>query len=247
MSTANGSVIVGCCGFGMARSRYYETFRAVEIQQTFYQPPLLATMQHWRAEAPEGFEFTIKAWQLITHEPFSPTYRRLKERLDDRQKQQAGAFRWTAVTQRAWDATWKAAQALRARKVIFQCPASFRHTEENKDRLRVFFSRIPRHGITCIWEPRGTWEDGEIRSLCDELDLVHCVDPLKAQALTAGLHYYRLHGPEKGYKGSYSDQHVEQFAELARSNRPAYFMFNNVRMIQDAARFQQVVQRSLAL
>jgi len=30
---------VGCCGFGVARSKYFQEFSLVEIQQTFYQPP----------------------------------------------------------------------------------------------------------------------------------------------------------------------------------------------------------------
>jgi len=53
------------------------------------------------------------------------------------------------------------------------------------------------------------------------------------------------HGPEKGCKGSYSDEHLEQFADLARRNTPAYFMFNNVRMVEDAARFQGLVRQSV--
>jgi len=50
----------------------------VEVQQTFYQIPRIATGKRWREEAPPDFEFTMKAWQLITHEPSSPTYRRLR-------------------------------------------------------------------------------------------------------------------------------------------------------------------------
>ncbi|MFQ5882008.1 MAG: DUF72 domain-containing protein [Candidatus Methylomirabilales bacterium] len=56
----------------------FRRFPVVELQQTFYQPPRLKTVQRWREEVPATFEFTMKAWQLITHEPGSPTYRRLK-------------------------------------------------------------------------------------------------------------------------------------------------------------------------
>ena len=70
-------VKVGCCGFGMARARYAALFPVVEVQQTFYQPPRVATAARWRAAAPPPFVFSVKAWQLITHEPASPTYRRL--------------------------------------------------------------------------------------------------------------------------------------------------------------------------
>jgi uncharacterized protein YecE (DUF72 family) len=53
----------------------------VEVQQTFYEPPADTTIRRWRARAPAAFEFTLKAWQLITHEPSSPTFRRLKRPL----------------------------------------------------------------------------------------------------------------------------------------------------------------------
>ena len=62
------AVRVGLCGFTMAFEDYLRDYRLVEVQQTFYDPPREATMRRWRAEAPSDFEFTIKAWQLITHD-----------------------------------------------------------------------------------------------------------------------------------------------------------------------------------
>jgi uncharacterized protein YecE (DUF72 family) len=50
----------------------------VEVQQTFHDPPPLATLQRWRVEAPADFEFTPKAWQVITHLGTSRTCRRLR-------------------------------------------------------------------------------------------------------------------------------------------------------------------------
>jgi uncharacterized protein YecE (DUF72 family) len=64
---------VGCCGFAAAKAKYHKNFAVVEIQQTFYQPPQEKTAEKWRNEAPPDFEFTLKAWQLITHPPQSPT------------------------------------------------------------------------------------------------------------------------------------------------------------------------------
>jgi uncharacterized protein YecE (DUF72 family) len=57
---------VGCCGFAGGQRDYFERFELIEIQQTFYQPPRLPTAEKWRAAARKGFEFTLKAWQLIT-------------------------------------------------------------------------------------------------------------------------------------------------------------------------------------
>ena len=70
-------VKIGTCGFGRVnRPEYFKLFPIVEIQHTFYQPPQIETFEKWRSGAPDDFEFTLKAWQLITHEASSPTYRR---------------------------------------------------------------------------------------------------------------------------------------------------------------------------
>lgn len=59
---------IGCCGFAMGQQEYFRQFQVVEIQNTFYRLPRLATAEKWRRAAPPSFEFTMKAWQLITHE-----------------------------------------------------------------------------------------------------------------------------------------------------------------------------------
>jgi uncharacterized protein YecE (DUF72 family) len=116
---------VGCCGLRLARGEYFLRFPVVEIQHTFYQPPQAATLERWRSEAPRGFEFTLKAWMLITHEAKSPTYRRLKRPLSEAERGECGAFRPTQTVRWAWEETLAAARALRAKRVLFQCPASF--------------------------------------------------------------------------------------------------------------------------
>ncbi|GFO96643.1 hypothetical protein ig2599ANME_0832 [groundwater metagenome] len=69
-------LLVGCCGFPTSLEKYFQTLRLVEVQKTFYKPPMLSTATKWRESAPKNFEFTVKAWQLITHLPESPTYKK---------------------------------------------------------------------------------------------------------------------------------------------------------------------------
>ena len=60
---------IGTCGYGRAKKPDYASqLDCVEIQHTFYKPPQVKTLEGWRSEMPEGFEFTLKAWQFITHE-----------------------------------------------------------------------------------------------------------------------------------------------------------------------------------
>lgn len=94
-------VQVGTCGFAAAQATLFREFDILEVQQTFYQPPGVSTVTRWREHAPPDFIFTIKAWQLLTHEPGSPTYRRLKEDLGSARLAQAASFKWNDVTRMA--------------------------------------------------------------------------------------------------------------------------------------------------
>jgi len=67
----------GRCGWAKGHAATYARFDCVEIQQTFYEPPRVATMERWRAQGPEGFRFAIKTLQLVTHEESSSTWRHL--------------------------------------------------------------------------------------------------------------------------------------------------------------------------
>jgi uncharacterized protein YecE (DUF72 family) len=234
-------VKVGLCGAGTALTSYAQRFRVLEVQQTFYEPPREATLRRWRAGVPPAFEFTMKAWQLITHEAKSPTYRRLRTPLSAEERGQVGAFRWTPVVARAWETTLECAAILQATAILLQCPASFRPTEPAVAQLREFMSRAPRpSGVRLVWEPRGPWPDEVVRELCEELDLTHAADPFLRPSLTPTA-YYRLHGIT-GARHVYTDAELTRLAETVNAG-PAYVMFNNLPRAADAWRFSQLVRR----
>jgi uncharacterized protein YecE (DUF72 family) len=81
-----------------------------------------------------------------------------------------------------------------------------------------------------------------VKSLCQELDLIHCVDPSSSKPLWGEVYYLRLHeGP--GYRHSYSDEELMHLKEIVGSK--AYLLFNNLTMYNDALRFSSLVQTSL--
>jgi uncharacterized protein YecE (DUF72 family) len=108
------------------------------------------------------------------------------------------------------------------------------------DRMRAFFGGIEREGITCLWEPRGAWKPELIEGLCRELDLVHCVDPFKDEAVTREMRYYRLHGVG-GYRHAFTDGELRALSERCRAGAAHYVLFNNVDMFADAVRFKKLV------
>ena len=48
-------------------AHYADQLPAVEIDRTFYRMPNAKTLESWRTTVPDGFKFTLKASQKITH------------------------------------------------------------------------------------------------------------------------------------------------------------------------------------
>jgi len=274
-------VRIGTSGFGIGRAKYVQQFSCVEVQHTFYQPPKISTLERWRADAPPDFEFVLKAWQLITHDAKSPTYRRLKKKLSEPEKQEAGYFRPTSIVKEAWEVTLACSRALQARTILFQCPASFKQTKENISNLEQFFGNINRGGsgpspqggrgfdrrandeqLNFAWEPRGDWDGKVVKRICDDLNLWHTVDPFTSKSVTPDKLYFRLHG-RNGWRYEYEEDELRELAlmlpklessaqvptRLAKnmnvsSSQTPYVFFNNVRMTQDALRFQTITRET---
>jgi uncharacterized protein YecE (DUF72 family) len=243
MSVERRDVKIGCCGFRLSRAEYFLRFPVVEVQQTFYQPPKIETLRAWREEAPVDFEFTIKAWQLITHAGASPTYRRMKRELTEEEREECGAFQPTKIVEEGWETTRACAEALRASRILFQCPARFKPTGENLSNLRKFFRKTERGDFIFLWEPRGeAWTRELIGGLCRELDLIHVVDPLVERTATPERPYFRLHVRWGVDRKSYEDEELRELYTLLPRGETSYVLFNNVRMVDDAARFQRLAR-----
>jgi uncharacterized protein YecE (DUF72 family) len=235
--------LVGTCGFAEAQARSFADFDVLEVQQSFYEPPRLATADGWRHRAPAGFVFTLKAWQLITHRATSPTYRRLKSPLSPAERAQTGDFRWNSVTRMAWQRTAALADVLDSEAVVFQTPRSFLPTDQNIRQLRRFFEAIDRRGRLMVFEPRGeAWDDEILHPLLRELELVHGIDPFLRAAVGDGARYYRLHGrPAYQYHYRYPDEALAQLKRLVIERGTTYVLFNNDSMAGDARRFRRLL------
>jgi uncharacterized protein YecE (DUF72 family) len=249
------AIKVGCCGWGFHRGGlkgYVERFSLVEVQQTFYKLPMVKTAERWRAEAPKGFEFSVKAWQAITHLPTSPTWRRAGIEATATLKNKYGWLRPTRENFEAWRRTKEICDALEAKVCVIQCPPNFKCTEENEENMRKFFGKIDRGELTLAWEPRGDWKDhpDEIAELCDELELVHVVDLMRREPLSKHpVAYIRLHGlnpRDYDYDYEYSIKELEELAgrlrKLAKTHREVYCMFNNYEMYKNAQQLLKLLK-----
>lgn len=231
-------VKVGCCGFPGGMKKYFSQFRLVEVQQTFYKMPRLKTAQKWRQEAPSDFEFTLKAWQLITHPPTSPTYRKAGIKIPSGAEDSYGFFKSSDEVHEAWEETMRFARALQAKVIVFQCPASFKETPENIDNVSKFFGSVKDSGFLFAWEPRGGWNESTIRAICSELELIHCVDPMEKESVGGEPRYFRLHGGPH-YRHRYSEEELQRLKGKVE-DKETYVLFNNLNMYHDALAFNRL-------
>ncbi|MET1100860.1 MAG: DUF72 domain-containing protein, partial [Pyrodictiaceae archaeon] len=220
---ARTSLIIGCCGFPVAKKKYLEKLRSVEIQQTFYELPSEQLLKKWRTELPDWFVINMKAWQAITHPPGTPTWRRAKTKIPSELKDRYGFLRTTKENLEAWDKIAKAAKILEARVVVIQTPPSFKcAVKDHVENARSFFSVIEKDGFVVGWEPRGDWMkkpecQKEVRKIVENTGIIHIVDPFKYKpvALSETL-YFRLHGRngEVNYRYKYSSRDFDELTNI---------------------------------
>ncbi|WP_434731893.1 DUF72 domain-containing protein [Thermogladius sp. KZ2Tp1] len=246
-------VKVGCCGFPKARKKYYESLSLVELQNTFYDLPTVEWAENLRSEAPRDFEFTVKAWQAITHPPTSPTWKRMKKRPRG-DLANYGLLKPTKENLEALEETLRVAEALGAKVVVLQTPPSLPFNEESVRWVREFFSKAGEvsQGFVLGWEPRGEWaHSAELRRVVEEFGIVHVVDPFRNRPISerADVVYFRLHGigpGEVNYRYKYTDSDLEKLKNIVSEyrDREVYVLFNNVYMFDDALRFKKVLHES---
>lgn len=261
MSTTD--VRIGTCGYsyykpGAGWKDEYESklqafsddFGLVELNRTFYDLPMVSTAERWRDEVIGDFEFTVKAWQALTHPTSSPTWRDTDE-LSEAQREGFGYFRPNEAVEEAWDRTREIADALGADVVVLQSPPSFDATDEHEADMRELLTRIDRGGLALAWEPRGSWLDqlDRVEGICADLDLIHVTDIMREEPRsTHDFAYIRLHGLNDDpydYDYDYSDDELADLADRLRSladrHERVYCLFNNFEMYRNAAKLSRTL------
>ena len=245
-------VLVGTCGFSRSRRLIFRDLDAVEVQQTFYDPPESKTLQRLRSEAPPGFEFTMKAWMLVTHPYNRMLWKRLKRSVPG-DPGRYGYFQDTEEVWWAWSETLRAARDLDASIIVLQTPASFSYTQENFARITSFLERADRGGRRIAWEPRGDWwsHPEVLASIEEKYDIIIAGDflrgrlsPCKSSARTGYARLHGLGGREVNYKYKYTDDDLNKLRNIISrlDCDSVYVMFNNVYSYDDAVRFKRLLK-----
>jgi uncharacterized protein YecE (DUF72 family) len=154
---------------------YAARLPTVEVNATFYRMPRREMVAGWRAQAPPGFRFALKAPQRITH----------KLRLVGAEEA-VGYFLGAAA---------ELGEALGP--LLFQLPPFLR---KDLPRLRDFLALLPRGGLVAFEFRHQSWFDGEVLTALADAGAALCVvdreegaTPLVA---TAPFGYLRLRRPD---------------------------------------------------
>jgi len=238
---------IGCSGwnYGHWRERFYprglpqrrwfefyaEHFDTVEINNSFYRLPKAETFETWRAQAPAGFCYAVKANRFLTQA------KKLKDCAEPLQRMMT-PFR---------------ALGDRLGPILYQLPPRFRI---NLERLEEFLQLAPRD-VTNVFEFREpSWYTDETFALLERYGASFCVHDMQG-SITARLSvgpvaYVRFHGGEGKYWGRYPEDGLlgwtDWLVERARSGRTVWCYFNNdidAHAIHDALTLKAMVAQAL--
>ncbi len=235
---------------------YYATrFATVEINLTFYRPPMAKMLERWRTSAPPRFAFVLKASRVITHE------RRLLGCGDDLERMAAS---YQPLGEQLACVLFQLPPSLRqdharlepflaATAVHFERASlaprlaiEFRHPSWNTRRT---LDLLLRHGCGLVFhdmEDAGGWHWRDGRLTAGELSL----GVAELCALPSPLLYLRFHGTTGKYAGEYGQERLEPWAHLARSGAarqiPVHAYFNNTQAgaaVRDALKLGEMLGR----
>jgi len=104
--------------------------------------------------------------------------------------------------------------------LLFQLPPYFKRTEEHAARLEHFLAMLPL-GLRCTFEFRDrSWFGEDTLQQLRRYGVAFCSydkpDVKCPLAATARFAYLRFHGPSARYRGKYTDEMLEAWAERLR-------------------------------
>lgn len=185
---------------GLAKSRWFDyyagRFNAVEINATFYRTFQDQTYLNWKARAPQGFGYVLKAPKTITH------YKLLRDVEADIQ-----AFCRSAAL---LGDTFQA--------ILLQVAPNQPYDPGLLRSALLTFTDPTRVAVEFRNE---RWFNPEIESLLASIGAIFCNADSPRQRLTGFLTsdraYIRLHGRMNWYSCDYSETDLLEIASLARS------------------------------
>lgn len=196
---------------------YASLFNSLEINSSFYKIPRAETVERWASSVPEDFKFTFKLWKEITHDK---EHRLQPEAIDYFMNviSHAGAKRGC---------------------LLVQLPPSF---NVNLRYIETMLMQIRKNDPENSWNTaiefrNRSWYQKDVYAAVRYFGMSVVVHDLPASATPAteqnddDFVYLRFHGPEGGYRGSYPDEFLYEYAQYIKdwiaAEKAVYVYFNN--------------------
>jgi len=211
-------------------------FDSVEINNSFYRVPDRDTVASWARQTPARFRFAVKMWRGVTH------FKKLKD------------------CREHLETFFSAVSALRAKQrgpLLVQLPSN-----QGKDlaKLDAFLGDLKAVAHPARWKVAVEFRNRDwlCRETYDLLDrrrasiCLHDMPPADvAEPNNASFVYFRRHGPGGDYRGSYSDEALEEDARRIDGwldeGRSVFVYFNNdaeACAVEDARRLAALGSRT---
>jgi uncharacterized protein YecE (DUF72 family) len=212
-----------------SRLHYYaQLFNSIEINSCFYKIPQQSTYHRWSEDVPPDFTFTLKLCKDITH---------VKDLDADMQHMEKFMHAATGIGNKKGC-------------LLIQFPGKI--TLEHFSKVEDILIALDRIDADNEWKRaiefrHPSWYTGETFELLDEFNSVVILQDMKKAKWQEprdqdAFMYMRFHGPAGDYRGSYTDEFLQEKAKLfcswTNTGKNVYAYFNNtIGSAFDNARF----------
>jgi uncharacterized protein YecE (DUF72 family) len=195
-------------------------FNTVENNSSFYSIAGEGTYKTWSRMTPENYKFSMKLNKFITHTHHLEINDEVVEKV-----------RYILSTTQILQAKLGA--------ILIQLPASFKYNIETLGTFLAFFTaevRIQPHPFDIVIELRNKhWFTDELYALLKKYNVALVAGQSsrwpEMRQVTADVAYIRMHGPEKLFASSYSNEQLKEWASyittLPNTVERVYVYFNN--------------------
>ncbi len=189
---------------------YAQHFNTVEINNTYYHLPRATTVENWRAQAPPGFLYTVKANRYITH------MKKLRDAGDE--------------VRRFFEVIDLFGPTLGP--ILYQLPPSL---HKNLELLDAFIKLLPPNSAAVFEFRHPSWYEQDTFDLLNSHRAGFCTHDMQGKAspraVTGDIAYVRFHGTTGRYAGSYPDEMLQDWAAWLKAQQPSvravFAYFNN--------------------
>ena len=188
---------------------YARHFHTVEVNNSFYHLPSVASFKKWHIESPDNFIFSVKGSRFITH------MKKLQEP--------------HVITKKFLAHVSYLNEKLGP--ILFQLPPRWK---VNIERLDSFIKALPQKGRYVFEFRDNSWFTDAVFMVLEKNNIAFCVHDMMGTScpalMTSSFAYMRFHGTTSKYDGKYSSDQLmkwRSFIQECRTKGDVYIYFNN--------------------